>query len=154
MTRTATALRPEEGLLLVSCCREKLVTTTPVPAFDIYQGALVPLLRDRLAPEHRARVRVLSAEHGVLAPTDPVGTYDHKLRSRHEAHQLSQRVAARLARDLEAPALRHVLVALEPLYQAAAQCLHRYAPPLTLTLLPNPSDWPGTAAVLNEWGWL
>ncbi|WNV90234.1 hypothetical protein RM788_18665 [Umezawaea sp. Da 62-37] len=99
-------------------------------------------------------MRVLSAEHGLLRPESLVGTYEHKLRSRGEALALQARVAKRLTVDLRAGALRHVLVVLEPLYVTAAECLFDYAPPLALTLLPNPGDWSGANAVLTRWGWL
>jgi hypothetical protein len=153
MTPTS-RLEPEQGLIIVSCSREKLVTTTPVPALELYQGALTPRLRDHLSPEHRARLRILSGAHGLLHPNDLVGTYEHKLRTRSEAQALQPRVSERLTTDLRAEALRHVLVVLEPLYLAAAECLFHHAPPLTLTLLPNPLDWTGTSTVLSGWGWL
>ncbi|MEV6712675.1 DUF6884 domain-containing protein [Lentzea sp. NPDC051208] len=153
MTPTS-RLEPEQGLIIVSCSREKLVTTTPVPALELYQGALTPRLRDHLSAEHRARLRILSGAHGLLHPDDLVGTYERKLRTRGEAQALQARVAERLTTDLRAEGLRHVLVVLEPLYLAAAECLFDHAPPLTLTLLPNPLDWTGTSAVLSGWGWL
>ncbi|GAA1291532.1 DUF6884 domain-containing protein [Saccharothrix xinjiangensis] len=151
---TISGLESEQGLVIVSCSREKLVTTTPVPALELYQGALVPHLRDHLAPEHRARVRILSAAYGLLHPDDLVDTYERKLRTRGEAQALRPHVAERLTTDLRTEALRHVLVVLEPLYQTAAERLFDHAPPLTLTLLPNPVDWSGTSAVLSGWGWL
>ena len=83
-----------------------------------------------------------------------MGTYEHKLRTRGEAQALQARVSERLTTDLRDEALRHVLVVLEPLYLTAAECLFDHAPPLTLTLLPNPVDWTGTRAVLSGWGWL
>jgi hypothetical protein len=157
MTLTTAAkvrLAPEQGLVIVSCSKEKLVTTAPIPALDLYQGALVPSLRANLRPRFRSRIRILSADRGLLRPEDPVGTYDRELRSRSEAEALHGRVAARLTADLGAPALRHVLVVLEPLYLTAAKCLFDYAPPLGLTLLPDPIDWPSAKAVLSRWGWL
>ncbi|SES35998.1 DUF6884 domain-containing protein [Actinokineospora terrae] len=151
---TCTRLEPEQGLIIVSCSREKLVTTDPVPAVELYQGALVPQLRDQLSPEHRARVRILSAEHGLLHPDDTVGTYDHKLRTRGEARVLQARITEHLTTDLLAEELRHVLVVLEPLYQLALECLFDHAPPLTLTLAPNPVDWRDVRTMLAGWGWL
>ncbi|MFS8104087.1 permease [Lentzea alba] len=153
MTPTS-RLEPEQGLIIVSCSREKLVTTTPVPALELYQGALTPRLRDHVSPAHRARLRILSGAHGLLHPGDLVGTYDRKLRTRGEAQALQARVSERLTTDLRDEALRHVLVVMEPLYLTAAECLFDHAPPLTLTVLPNPLDWTGTSAVLSGWGWL
>ncbi|MFC4005575.1 DUF6884 domain-containing protein [Prauserella oleivorans] len=150
----AAAIEPEQGLVIVSCSREKLVTTDPTPALELYQGALVPLLREHLASDYQARIRILSAEHGLLHPEDLVGTYDHKLRSRDEAEALRARVASRLATDLRGKALRQVLVVLEPLYVIAAECLFDHVPPLELTLLPEPTDWLSASAVLSRWGWL
>ncbi|GAA3863298.1 hypothetical protein GCM10022243_32280 [Saccharothrix violaceirubra] len=151
MTTTLhTGLAPAKGLIVVSCSREKLVTTTPVPAAELYQGALVPRLRG-LAPEYRARVRILSAAYGLLRPDDLVGTYDSKLRTLGAAVALRSRVAPHL--DLDLRTVRHVLVALEPLYQSAVSCLFDRMPEC-ITLLPDPLDWSGTSAVLSEWGWL
>ncbi|WP_158851152.1 DUF6884 domain-containing protein [Saccharothrix deserti] len=154
LTTNDARLTPDQGLVIVSCSREKAVTTTPVPALDLYQGALVPHLREHLADVYRSRIRILSAEHGLLHPDEPIGTYDHKLRSLGEAERLQERVSARLAADLAAPTLRQVLVVLEPLYLTAAACLFDYVPPLGLTLLPEPSDWSGASVVLTRWGWL
>ena len=154
MTPTSSRLEPEQGLIIVSCSREKLVTTTPVPALELYQGALTPRLRDLLSPEHRARLRILSGAHGLLHPDDLVGTYERKLRTRSEAQALQARVSERLTTDLWDQALRHVLVVLEPLYLTAAECLFDHVPPLSLTLLPDPADWAGTSAALSGWGWL
>ncbi|SHF60560.1 DUF6884 domain-containing protein [Streptoalloteichus hindustanus] len=151
---TKSPLEPHQGLLVVSCSRKKLVTTAPIPALELYQGALVPHLREHLAPAKRARIRILSAEHGLLHAGDPIDTYDRKLRNRSEAEALQNRVTARLTADLRTPALRHVLVVLEPLYLTAAACLFNHAPPIELTLLPNPADWAGAKAVLSQWGWL
>ncbi|CRK55205.1 hypothetical protein [Alloactinosynnema sp. L-07] len=147
-------LEPEQGLIIVSCSREKLVTTASVPALELYQGALTPRLRDHLSPEHRARLRILSGAHGLLHPDDLVGTYERKLRTLGEAQALQVRVSERLTIDLRDEGLRHVLVVLEPLYLAAVESLFDHAPPLTLTLLPNPVDWTGTSTVLSGWGWL
>ncbi|MBW4717383.1 DUF6884 domain-containing protein [Saccharothrix obliqua] len=150
----SSGLDPEQGLIIVSCSREKLVTTTPVPALELYQGALTPRLRNHLSTEHRARLRILSGAHGLLHPDDLVGTYERKLRTRGEAQGLQARVSERLTTELRDQALRHVLVVLEPLYLTAAECLFDHAPPLSLTLLPDPVDWAGTSAVLSGWGWL
>ena len=148
------SLNPEQGLIIVSCSRRKLVTTDPVPALDLYQGALVPHLRKHLGPGYRPRIRILSAEHGLLHPQDLVGTYDHQLRSHGQAHTLQHRVGARLTADLGEPVLRQVLVVLEPLYLIAAACLFDHVDAVGLTLLPDPGDWPGASAVLSRWGWL
>lgn len=150
----AAAIEPEQGLVIVSCSREKLVTTNPTPALELYQGALVPHLREHLAPDYQVRIRILSAEHGLLHPEDLVGTYDHKLRSRGEAEALRARVTSRLANDLRGKALRQVLVVLEPLYVIAAECLFDHVPPLELAVLPEPTDWLGARRVLSRWGWL
>ena len=156
MTQTlvSRALKPEEGLIIVSCSKEKLETDEQVPALQLYQGALVPYLREHLDEAYHSRIRILSAEHGLLRPDTRIRTYDRKLRSHGEAVALQDRVTRRLTADLRAPALRHVLVTLAPLYLTAAVCLFDYVPPLNLSVLASTDDWSCASTKLTQWGWL
>ena len=147
-------LKPEEGLLIVSCSKEKLVTDEPVPALELYQGALVPYLRDHLDEVYHSRIRILSARYGLLRPDDRIHPYDQKLRSRPEALALQSLVTHRLTADLRAPTLRRILVALDPLYLTAAICLFDHAPPLNLSVLSTTGDWSSASTKLTQWGWL
>jgi hypothetical protein len=158
MTTPTPAITPEQGLIIVSCSRNKLVTSAPVPAWELYQGACVPQLRAQFAnaPEHRARVRILSAKHGLLHPDDPIETYDRRLQTAAEAVDLHERiVSARLDAEFDtAPTLRHVLIIVEPLYLLALQRLYDHLDRLTqIVIIPNPRAWPEGLAVLRHWGW-
>ncbi|GLZ37892.1 DUF6884 domain-containing protein [Actinokineospora sp. NBRC 105648] len=152
--RSAAHIAALEGLIIVSCSRRKLVSSRPVPALDLYQGALTPHLREHLPIGYRSRVRIVSAEHGLLHADEPIESYDHKLCVPAEAERLRARVTPRLAVDLSSLALRHVLVVLDPMYMAAVASLFDYAPPLGLTVMPHAGDWIGAAAVLARWGWV
>src|SRR5690606_10392646 len=69
------------GLVVVACCKEKRVTTAPVPALDLYEGWVVPLIRDRVAGRSglRSRVLVLSALYGLVTADTPVSTYEQPM---------------------------------------------------------------------------
>lgn len=153
-TMVSRTLTPEEGLIVVSCSKEKLDTDERVPALELYEGALVPYLRKHLDAAYHSRIRILSAQHGLLRPDERIATYDRKLRNHDEALALQRLVAGRLTKDLRSPALQHVLVALAPLYLTAAVCLFDYAPPLRLTVLSGTDDWSGASSKLTQWGWL
>ena len=72
---------PAQRLVIVGCSAEKTPTTQPLPALDLYDGGCVPPLRARLGhrPELRARVRFLSARHGLVTADTPLNTYDRPL---------------------------------------------------------------------------
>lgn len=159
MTPTSAPLvAPEQGLIIVNCSREKLTTRTPVPAWELYQGACVPQLRAQFAgdPVHRARVRILSAEHGLLHPDEAISTYDRRLASPADAVGLHERsVSARLDAEFAlASTLRHVLIIVEPLYLLALQRLYHHLDRLTqVVIIPNPWGWQDGLTVLRQWGW-
>lgn len=155
--RPASRVTADDGLIIVGCSRRKLVTCAPIPALELYQGALVPHLREHLAAAdlaYRSRIRILSAEYGLLHPDDLISTYDHQLTTRAEAERLRERVSPRLNADLGTPALAHVLVVLDSLYLLAAGRLFDYTPPLRLSIILDPSDWTSTATILTRWRWL
>jgi hypothetical protein len=159
MTPTPTPrVAPEHGLIIINCSQRKLTTSVPVPAWDLYQGACVPQLRAQFAgdPAHRARVRILSAQHGLLHPDDPINTYDRRLETAAEAIRLhEQTVRAHLDAEFAmAPALRQVLIIVEPLYLLALQRLYDHLNRLAqVVIIPNPGAWQDGLTVLRQWGW-
>jgi len=158
MTTTPVPLAPEQGLIIVNCSRKKLTARVPVPAWELYQGACVPQLRDQFAdtPAYRARVRILSAEHGLLHPDELIGPYDRRMQTAAEAVDLHTRsVSACLDAEFDtAPTPRHVLIIVEPLYLLALQRLHDHLDQLTqIVIIPNPKAWAEGLAVLRQWGW-
>jgi hypothetical protein len=144
-------------LVVVGCSRRKTDTVTPVPALELYQGGCVPHLRARVGgrAELRARVRILSAEHGLVDADTPLLPYDRMLTAQR-AVQLRAEVGARLLADFAAHGVPHeVLLVAEPLYLQLAigpfVGLSR-RPALILFTSPVP-DWDRAAQVMNGWGW-
>ncbi|ASO21573.1 hypothetical protein FHR81_003217 [Actinoalloteichus hoggarensis] len=144
------------GLIIVGCSRRKLDTTDPVPALRLYQGGCVPQLREHLAerPDLRARVRILSAEHGLLHPDQPITPYDHRITSTLAARRLGRRVGPQLDTELAADSpITDILTIVEPLYLVALTRLFDHLDRIRLTCLPDPRGWAAAEAVLDDWGW-
>jgi hypothetical protein len=155
---TARNLAPDEGLIILNCSREKLVTSVPIAALELYQGACVPNAREHFAadPAHRARIRILSAAHGLLRPENPISTYDHRLMNRTEAVRLHERtVSAQLDAELaETPSLRHMLIMVEPLYLLALQRVFDHLDRFDqIAIIPDPWGWQDGLTYLRRWRW-
>lgn len=161
MTSTANVsaswpLAARRGLIISGCSRRKLRTRTPVPALQLYQGGCVPQLRERLdeKPALRARIRILSAAHGLLAAHDLVHTYDCRLTTQRQARQLRAVVSTQVNQELRhSPELARVLIIAEPIYLVALQRLFAYLDRLWLHWIPDPRGWEAGSAVLDGWGW-
>ncbi|MGH3908490.1 MAG: DUF6884 domain-containing protein [Pseudonocardiaceae bacterium] len=160
MNSTATAsptwpLAAWHGLIIVGCSRRKLRTRTAVPALQLYQGGCVPQLRERLDqnPALRARIRILSAAHGLLAAHDRVHTYDCRLTTQRRARQLRAVVSSQVDQEVRnSPELAQVLIIAEPLYLVALQRLS-HIDRLQLHWIPDPRGWEAGSVVLDGWGW-
>jgi hypothetical protein len=151
-------LTPDQGLIVVNCSRTKLVTSAPVAALELYQGACVPHLREHFATDRarRARIRILSAAHGLLCPEDLISTYDHRLTTKAEAlHLHEQTVSRQLDAELaETPSLRHLLIIVEPLYLLALKRVFDHLDRLDqIVIIPNPWAWQAGLVYLRRWGW-
>lgn len=151
-------LTPDEGLIILNCSRSKLVTSAPIPALELYQGACVPHARDHFATNsaRRARIRILSALHGLLHPDDLIGTYDRRLRTKEDALRLhEQTVAGQLDVELaDTPALRCLLLIVEPLYLLALQHVFDRPDRLKhLAIVTSPWAWQDGLEHLRHWGW-
>lgn len=152
------ALAPDEGLIILNCSRTKLVTSTPIPALELYQGACVPQARDHFAadPARRDRIRILSGAYGLLRPDDLIGTYDRQLKTSADAGRLhEQTVSAQLDAELaETPALRQLLIIVEPLYLLALQrVFDRLGRVEHMAIISNPWAWADGLEHLRRWGW-
>ncbi|HEU0077706.1 MAG TPA: hypothetical protein VFQ76_08680 [Longimicrobiaceae bacterium] len=84
------------GLLVLSCSELKLPAPGPVAAWRRYDGVLFRVCK-RLQgtgdfPD--VAVRILSAEHGILRPEDPIEPYDRRM---DEARALQLRCAVTAA---------------------------------------------------------
>lgn len=155
---TARNLAPDKGLIILNCSREKLVTSVPIAALELYQGACVPNAREHFGadPARRARIRILSAAHGLLRPENAISTYDHRLTNRAEAVRLHERtVSAQLDAELaETPSLRHMLILVEPLYLLALQRVFDHLDRFDqIAIIPDPWGWRDGLTYLQQWGW-
>ena len=156
--RPARVLLPDEGLIILNCSRSKLVTSSPIPALELYQDACIPHAREHFThnPVLRARIRILSAAHGLLRPDEPISTYDRRLRTRADARRLhEQTVSGQLEAELaETRALRHLLIIVEPLYLLALQHVFDRSDRLEhLAIVTNPWGWQDGLEHLRRWGW-
>jgi len=140
-------------LVIAGCSRRKQARTIPVPALELYEGGSIPWLRARLGscPRLRRRVRILSAEHGLLEADSPLLPYD-RLLDAGRARQLAAAVTAALTRDWAVGgAPGEVLVIAEPLYLVPLAAL--LATQARVHWIPDPRDTAQAARVLDQWGW-
>ncbi|GIG57169.1 hypothetical protein Lfu02_15410 [Longispora fulva] len=140
---------------IVACSAEKTFTTHPVPALDLYQGGAVPPLRARLGgqPALRSRVRILSAEHGLIGADELLLPYDRPLDA-DRAVQLRPLVREQLAAEESGAPVTEWLVIAEPLYLVLlADLLAHPARPQLHWVHDHAHGWPQAAAVLDGWGW-
>src|SRR5690606_6708446 len=103
-------------LVIVGCSAEKTPTDGPLPALELYDGGCVPPLRARLGDDARlrARVRFLSAQHGLVTADTPLRPYDRPL-DPERATVLRPHVMAALHQEMEAAGVpSEVLVVAEP----------------------------------------
>lgn len=143
-------------LVILGCSRRKRRTRTPIPALELYEGGCIPELRRRLGnrPAFRDRVRILSAEHGLITADLPLLPYDRVLTDQR-AVELRPQVTAALCREIEtAGPLKAVLVAAEPRYQALVTepLTGRFTCP-DLQIVSDVHGWGAISAILDSWGW-
>lgn len=143
-------------MVIVGCSARKAVTPGPLAALELYEGGCVPPLRARLGgqPQLRARVRILSAEHGLVTADTPLHTYDRPL-DPGRAAELRPAVMAALHREMTIDGVPHeVLVVAEPLYLVLlADLLALPARPRVQWIPDHAHGWPQASAVLDQWGW-
>lgn len=144
------------GMVIIGCTARKTSAPAPVPALELYNGGCVPLLRARLGgePRLRARVRFLSAEHGLVTADTPLHPYDRPLNP-DRAVELRPAVTAALTREMSTDGVPHeVLVVAEPLYLVLLADLLALPARPRLHWIPDPAHgWAQARAVLDEWGW-
>lgn len=147
---------PFQRLVLVGCSAEKTATSRTLAALELYDGGCVPPLRARLGhhPQLRARVRFLSAQHGLVTADTPLCPYDRPLDPARAA-ELRPRVWARLQEDVRETGIpTDVLVIAEPLYLVLiADLLAAPERPRVHWIPDHAHGWPHAAAVLDRWKW-
>ncbi|MGH3778363.1 MAG: hypothetical protein ACRDRR_21915 [Pseudonocardiaceae bacterium] len=143
-------------MVILGCTARKALTPGPLPALELYEGGCVPQLRARLGgdPRLRARVRFLSAEHGLVTADTPLHPYDRPL-DPDRAVALRPAVIATLHRDMTTDGVPYeVLVVAEPLYLVLlADLLALPARPRVHWIPDHAHGWPQARAVLDQWGW-
>jgi hypothetical protein len=145
------------NFVIVGCSNRKILTTSLVPALDLYQGGYVPLIRTQVGrnPKLRERVFLLSAKYGLLGADDMVAYYDQPL-TMDRAKELRPFVAQEAIRRFFTPRPPdEVLLIFEPMYLV-----------MLADLLAHPSrprfhwepdirgDFSYTFEVLCSWSWL
>jgi hypothetical protein len=144
------------NLVIAGCTNRKLVTTQPVPAFELYQGNCIPQLRARLGPHSssRNRVRFLSARHGLVRADTPLLPYDQRLTG-EQARRLRPEVTATLEQEFVTGGVpEEILLLLEPSYLVPLADLLAHPSRPLLRWIPDPSSgWEQAVAILDCWGW-
>jgi len=82
-------------LVLTACCKEKL--TEKAMAKDLYQGQLFQKVR-KYCEQEGFDYRILSAEHGLIAPECWVEPYDRQIKNRGDVERLQPLVLPELKR--------------------------------------------------------
>lgn len=143
-------------MVIVGCTARKTSARGPVPALELYNGGCVPTLRARLGadPRLRARVRFLSAEHGLVSADTPLHPYDRPLDPDRVA-ELRPEVMAALDREMSTDGIpAEVLVVAEPLYLVLLADLLALPARPRLHWISDPAHgWSQARAVLDDWGW-
>lgn len=143
-------------MVIVGCTARKALAPGPLPALELYNGGCVPPLRARLGgdPSLRARVRFLSAEHGLVTADTPLGTYDRPL-DPDRAVELRPTVMAALHREMNIDGVpAEVLVVAEPLYLVLLADLLALPARPRVHWIPDPAHgWIQACGVLDQWGW-
>jgi hypothetical protein len=143
-------------MVIVGCTARKASALEPLPALGLYSGGCVPQLRARLGEDSRlrARVRFLSAEHGLVTADTPLRTYDRPL-DPDRAGELRPAVMAALHREMSTDGVpREVLVVAEPLYLVLLADLLALPARPRVHWIPDPAHgWAQACGVLDQWGW-
>jgi Family of unknown function (DUF6884) len=145
--------RIQSRLVIVPCCARKTATTIPIAALDLYLDGPVPRLRERLGPypPYRQRIRILSAQHGVVDADAPLLPYDRPL-DEDRARQLRPQVARTLRHDADL-GLSEALIVADSLYLTLVAGLLAM-PACRIRWISDPvNGWNEAATVLDRWGW-
>lgn len=138
-------------MVIAGCSARKVTTDRAVAALELYEGGCIPPLRARLGVDRRlrARVRILSAEHGLITADTRLWRYDRTL-DPERAAQLRPAVTRALAKEGKVP--EEVLVIVEPLYLVLL--IDLLATATRVHWIPEVRHgWGQATAVLNAWGW-
>ncbi len=143
-------------MVIVGCSRRKTATTVPVAALDLYQGGRVPRLRARIAgrADLRARIWILSAEHGLVHADTPLLPYDRHM-TPARAEELRTRIGATVGAVISAGGGPEMVLAVaEPLYLLALADLPAILSPHPVHRIADTGEgWAQAETLLTAWSW-
>ncbi|GIG02094.1 DUF6884 domain-containing protein [Catellatospora citrea] len=146
----------QQRMVVVACSKEKTLGRGALPALDLYDGGVVPPLRQWLGerPGLRSRVRFLSAQHGWITAETRLEPYDRPLDTAR-AEQLRPHVKQAVDAEITSHGMpEELLVVAEPLYLTLlADLLALPQRPRVFWIYDHAHGWPQAHAVLTDWGW-
>lgn len=140
-------------LLILGCTRDKLATTRPVPAIELYTGDSVPQIRERLDPEHLSSTLFLSGLHGLIPADALLLPYDRRLRSEDTGVLSEASCSCLLAFVCLHGVPEEVLVVAEADYTALLEPVLATWERTRITRIFDPCAWADIARVLDSWSW-
>lgn len=108
-------------LLVQGCSKTKKSVSEPVEAFELYDGYYYKIIKKAIRKDEfhaDLDICILSAEHGLLDPDDPIVTYDRKM-DRERAEELRSDVISELQMRIENGGYDTVLLNLGETYRRA-----------------------------------
>lgn len=112
-------------LLVQSCSASKRESSSPMPAIELYDGYFYKIInksRREDAFRDDLHLRILSAKHGILGPTEEITTYDRRMTA-DRAAELRESVLASLVETTEELGVGHVVINAAAEYRAAVEGL-------------------------------
>lgn len=87
-------------LLLIACSETKLSDSSPLPAFERYDGPSYRMLRAYREAGHRLpKILILSALYGLIEPTHPIDNYNVRMTDLIAANFKGDRHARRIVQN-------------------------------------------------------
>ncbi len=120
-------------LLILSCSARKYAVTGKVAAWDLYDGVAFRVVK-RLQREGRfpdgVNMLILSAQHGLIEPSQPIAYYDQRM-TQTTADKQAASNCSMLRELLCSNAYDEVFLNLGKTYFAALQPVEDWLPPCT-----------------------
>jgi hypothetical protein len=145
-------------MIFVSATACNRAPSSLVRAWDLYQGGCLPQLRERMAahPRRRGRVRMISAEYGVLHP-DTLVLPSARLMTKERAAQLRPTARRRLMAEFATDGVPRetMLLAEYPYGTVVTDIFHIPGlRPYTSLCTDRPGEqWSLISDALDTWGW-
>lgn len=108
-------------LLVQGCSKTKKSVSEPVEAFELYDGYYYKILKKAIRQDEfnaDIDICILSAEHGLLDPDDPIVTYDREM-NQERAENLREDVISALQTRIQNNGYDTVLLNLGETYRRA-----------------------------------